>query len=512
MTISTQTNKDSFSGTGANTALATTFPFIDATDLIVTKRVTATGVETTLTLNTHYTVTGGSYAVGVVTPVDGATDFPTTVTWTITRAVPKNQLTDYVENDNFGAETHEKAIDKLTMITVDRQEQIDRSLKVAVTDADPGTIPNSVDRALKYLGFDANGDPIPLSAPVDSALVSSFGETLIDDVDAATARATLDAVQNVLTTRGDIIRRTAAAEARLALGSSGEYLRSNGVDPVWSALVRADVEAVQGLPEGYLFGLEITRTSATEFNVGVGKCRGGTSADQDLMDGVNTNSAFGKLFDNGGWDDGDGGGGVPTAAGFATAVDTWHFFMLIKQDGAKVDFGWDTSLTAVNLIADAAVQSAFSDEAPYYRRLHSFVSTATPDFADFTQIGDEILLAVPVLDYDDVTQDITSAETVTLASVPDGIRVKALLRIMKDNSAEGEGFVLRSADESDAAPSVTVAPGSMLNTASGTAAASTEAERWTNTSRQVFMRQQTDATTDNFIVTRGWIDRRGRDG
>ncbi len=91
MTDSSGINKDAFTGTGANTELTTTFPFINASDLVVTQRVTATGVETVLALTTHYTVTGGNYAVGTVTPVDGATDFPSTVTWTIKRATDKGR-------------------------------------------------------------------------------------------------------------------------------------------------------------------------------------------------------------------------------------------------------------------------------------------------------------------------------------------------------------------------------------------------------------------------------------
>jgi len=508
MTVSTDTNKISYTGTGANTALATGFPFIDAADLVVIQRVTATGVETTLTLSTHYTVTGGDYDTGTVTPVDGATDFPSTVTWTIKRVTPKTQLADYVENDDFGAETHENALDKATYLAIDRQEEIDRSLKVAATDADPSTIPNSVDRASKYLGFDANGDPIPLDAPTDTSITSAFTQTLLDDVDAATARATLGALEDVITARGDIVRGSAVpAAARLALGAAATYLRSDGSDPVWSALVKADVESVQGLPQGYLWGLEITRTSATEFNVGKGKARGGTAADQDLMDGENTNAAFGKLFDNGGWDAGDGGGGVPTAAGFATAIDTWHFFMLIAQDGSKVDFGWDTDINAANLLADSNVDTEFTS-TPYYRRLHSFPCTATPDFADFTQIIDEIYLTTPVLDYNDVTEDISAGITVTLASVPDGVRVRALLRV-SHKGAVSDPLQIRPSVEADVVSSHTAAPLGAIVNGGSTEHIGGDFKEWTNTSQQIFMRKA-DTTTDTYIVTRGWFDDRGK--
>jgi hypothetical protein len=43
-------------------------------------------------------------------------------------------------------------------------------------------------------------------------------------------------LRSVLTTRGDLYRRGAAAIERVALGASGTRLRSDGTDPVWSAL------------------------------------------------------------------------------------------------------------------------------------------------------------------------------------------------------------------------------------------------------------------------------------
>ena len=507
MTVSTQTNKVSFTGTGANTALATGFPFIDDTDLVVTKRVTATGAETTLVLNTHYTVTGGTYANGTVTPVDGATDFPTSVTWTIKRVTPKTQATDYVANDNFGAETHERALDKVTYLKIDSQEELDRSLKVAVTDADPATLPNSVDRASKYLGFDASGDPTPLSAPTDTSITSAFAETLLDDVDAATARATLDAQEAVITTRGDIVRGSSGggpAAERLAVGASGTYLRSDGTDVSYSALVAADVAAVVALPRGYLSGLTITRTSATEFNVGKGICRAGTASDQDLVNGENTNAAFGKLFDNGGWDAGDGGGGVPTAAGFATAIDTWHFFMLIKSDGSAYDFGWDTDIAAVNLIADAAVFAQLG-AAARYRRIGSFPSTATPDLADFDQYGDDFLLVASAQDIQ-VTTPGTASVSHTLPSVPDGLVVGALVSIIINEST---GF--HKVGHGGATLGVPSDNDKDLETATGL----NEQPHWsgklmTTTAQIIKTRSSTDPTQVD-IQVRGWVDRRGRD-
>jgi len=512
MTVSTQTNKDSFDGTGLDTVLATTFPFIDDTDLIVTKRVTATGVETTLTLSTHYTVTGGSFAIGTVTPVDGATDFPITVTWTVARATPRTQSIDYVENDNFGAETHEQGLDKATMIVTDSQEKIDRAIKVAITDDDPADLPNSSVRASKYLGFDAEGDPAALDAPTDTSITTAYTQTLLDDGDAAEARGTLAAQEDVITTRGDVVRGSSAAVAeRLAIGAAATYLRSDGADAAWAALVAADVLAAQQIyPRSYMAGLNVTRTSATEFNVAKGVTRAGSSSDQDLVDVENTNAAFGKLFDNGGWDADDGGGGVPTAAGFAASVATWHFFILVKQDGTAYDFGWDTSLTAANLIADAAVIAELG-AACYYRRIRSNTSTATPNFADFTQYGDRTILAAAVLDYAPASADYTSNQTITLASIPGGIHVVGLLRVGIDNLATDNPAIFAPIAETSATPSITLAPLGNATTGSGTVFMGQDMQLDVDTSQNIRFIVLTDATSIPYVATLGWVDRRGRD-
>jgi hypothetical protein len=87
-----------------------TYPFFDATDLVVIATDLA-GVDTTLVLGTNYTVTGGGGDVGTVTA---------TVTAgyrvTIDRQVPYTQPADYTPNDKFPAETHERALDRATML------------------------------------------------------------------------------------------------------------------------------------------------------------------------------------------------------------------------------------------------------------------------------------------------------------------------------------------------------------------------------------------------------------
>ncbi len=190
MTVSTTTTKVIYNGDGATTAFPTTFEFFDAADLEVIERVIATGAETVKALTTDYTVSGGNGSVGTVMAVTAP---PSTVQWVIRRKTPLTQQIDYVENDDFPAETHEKGLDLAVMRAQERKEDLDRALKFPVSD--PTTlsaeIPNSVNRAGNFLGFDAAGKPIASAGSVDQVPTTPFSRTLLDDPDAATARATL---------------------------------------------------------------------------------------------------------------------------------------------------------------------------------------------------------------------------------------------------------------------------------------------------------------------------------
>lgn len=182
MTTTANDARSQHNGGGLDSALTVGFPFQGTgtgAELLVTSRVKLTGVETTMSVTTHYTVTGGDGADGTVTVVSGATNFPSTVQWTITRNSPLTQVTDYVESGPFPAATHEEGLDKLTRIAQEHADGRLRSLVVPVTDPDAivTEIPSDIARANSYLGFDASGNPIALTAPtiLTTTKVHSFG-------------------------------------------------------------------------------------------------------------------------------------------------------------------------------------------------------------------------------------------------------------------------------------------------------------------------------------------------
>ena len=74
-----------------------------------------------------------------------------------------------------------------------------------------------------------------LSTSATGLLTGAVGALLISAATAGDARSTLGAAATVTTTRGDLIRRGATADERVALGTSGHVLTSNGTDAVWAA-------------------------------------------------------------------------------------------------------------------------------------------------------------------------------------------------------------------------------------------------------------------------------------
>ena len=115
MTISSTTTKNSYSGNGSNKTFAYQFYIPTSTDIQVIVR-SSTGTETVKsegTGSTNYAITGvGSGSGGNVVFVTAPLSTDTVV---LRRNTSKTQATDYVANDPFPAETHESALDKLTI-------------------------------------------------------------------------------------------------------------------------------------------------------------------------------------------------------------------------------------------------------------------------------------------------------------------------------------------------------------------------------------------------------------
>lgn len=230
------------------TAGQTVFPYdfkIDAnTEITVLQTVYLTNVTNTLTLTTEYTVSGvGNAGGGNITLVTGAAVDDTI---TIIANTPLSRTTDFNQAGDFLVSDLNNQLDKLTNILQENDTTINRAVKLKDEDTTSSLeIPTATNRASKFLAFDASGDAIA-SAGTTETTVSSFMATVLDDTTAAAARTTLASQEDVITTRGDIVRGSSSATAeRLAIGSANEVLISDGTDISWGALPKTTGDIVQ---------------------------------------------------------------------------------------------------------------------------------------------------------------------------------------------------------------------------------------------------------------------------
>jgi hypothetical protein len=76
------------------------------------------------------------------------------------RLTTQTQETDYVANDPFPADSHEEALDRVTMVAQEIQEELGRAIKLSKTNTMTSTefTVAAADRANKILAFDTNGE------------------------------------------------------------------------------------------------------------------------------------------------------------------------------------------------------------------------------------------------------------------------------------------------------------------------------------------------------------------
>ena len=172
MTVGAALARSVSTGNGSTTEFPFNAPVAAASEIKVYTVVIATGVQTLQTQGG-----GGTYDYSVA--INASTNYatitvnnalPDTHKIVIMRNVPLTQETDYVEGDAFGAETHEAALDKLTMIAAQISEVADRSIKVQETSA-TSNITCAELVADKVLKVNSDGDGIemgPTTANLDT--------------------------------------------------------------------------------------------------------------------------------------------------------------------------------------------------------------------------------------------------------------------------------------------------------------------------------------------------------
>ena len=256
---------------------------------------------------------------------------------------------------------------------------------------------------------------------------------------------------------------------------------------------------VSSLGRGYLAGLGLSNNgtdAVNDIDVAVGECRDSTNAKNMAL-----GSAITKRLDAS-WAVGTNQGGLDTGT---VADGTYHVWLIERSDTGVTDVLFSTSASAPTMPTNY----------DYKRRIGSIIRSGATILA-FSQLGDEFLLSTAVLDVD-ATNPGTSAVSRTL-TVPDGIKVRAIISVGWYAGSSGSGVYFSSLDQSNQQAhtfSTAVAVSPFLTISNNTATyngCGGRIEIRTNTSRQIRSRAHTSGASDHLVVaTYGWVDRRGRD-
>lgn len=202
MTVPTTTSRADYIGSGSTGPFSFSFRILAASHLRVI-RTSSAGVATTLTNGIDYTVSGaGSYSGGSITLTVA---LAVGESLAMRRVVPLTQLTDYINQGAYYAETVEDALDLAVMMQQQQQDSIDRSLHLPEGEAGSDlliVLPALATRKGKQLGFDPTTGQPTATSPA-SAAVSAAMQPVTASATLALARAAMGAQGALAVTIGD---------------------------------------------------------------------------------------------------------------------------------------------------------------------------------------------------------------------------------------------------------------------------------------------------------------------
>ena len=336
MTLSTTLNRSSTAGDGVVTVFTFSPKFFANNDLTVILVTDSTGVETTQTITTHYTVAGaGNSNGGTVTMLTAPAVGETLV---IIRAEQFTQGLDLVENDPFPSDLVEQQLDILTMLTQQNNTEITRSLRQADGDtANIARLPVKVTRATKVLGFDSDGDPV-----ASTLTVAAMESGAIDAAASATAAATSE-------TNAATSETNAATSATNAATSATNAATSETNAATSETNAAASASAAASSAAGIYWKVPVV--VATTANI--------TLSGEQTIDGVLTSASRVLVKDQ--TAPAENGVYVSAAGAWsrATPLDTWDEHVgaavIVSQGSTHADDGWICTVDAGGTLETTAV-------------------------------------------------------------------------------------------------------------------------------------------------------------
>jgi hypothetical protein len=199
---------------------------------------------------------------------------------------------------------------------------------------------------------------------------------------------------------------------------------------------------------------------------------------------------------NAAWAVGSGNGALDS--GSALAANAWyHVFLITRTDTQVVDVLISTSLASPTLPTNYTKK----------RRIGSIATSASATIIPFSQFGDEFLWVTPIANLNNASWS-ANTTVAELTSVPPGLKVIGIYQIYCAPSGLVVYPTLYAPDASGNANN-TVPPGNITVWVAAAAGGAVELRIRTNTSQQI-MFSAVAAGNGLYLITRGWIDYRGK--
>ena len=291
--------------------------------------------------------------------------------------------------------------------------------------------------------------------------------------------------KTILTTKGDILSRTATVLSRIVIGGNGQVLvadsnESSGLKWVDnnanSASVLVTIENDSGDLNNDIkfYAGRMWNTAKTEFS----------SLPQ-----------YTKQLDAT-FSEGDNGGAL--GQGLSKTADTWFHWLAITKDSdtSIKDYYADTDIAGSNIPTGWTV----------FKWINASLTDGSGNILPITQTGYETNFKIPKNDF---SGSLHTAAVLRTLSVPPGIITEALFTVgSRDITTSGAGAIyglVTSPAQADTAPSVTIYNFSTYDGAIEISYQSLNYAKKTNTSSQIRFRFNSVAATQQYeIISNGW--------
>lgn len=420
------------------------------------------------------------------------------------RVVPLTQISVYGVAGAFPAKTTEKNLDLLSMGLQQFDEILDRAVTLPVeSPLTAATIPDPANPANYGMGLKIKGDgtgidtfllsATPFTSPLTTKgdlcvystaadrLAVGANETFLE-ADSAQGKGMkwtnlLTKLFGTLTTKGDLLVSTGATVARQAIGANGSVPMARSAATNGLAYVAALNKAIYGMTYANAAG-DVTN----DIDIAAGGCMDATGAYWI------TTAALTKQLDVN-WAVGNNAGGLDTGA---IGNNDYYIWAIARSDSGVTDYLYSLSSTAPTMPSNYDFKRLIG----WFKRVGATIVL----FTTYETCGGglELLWTSPTLDIN-LANTLTTVRRTDAVKVPLNFSVIAHLNVGVTDAAS-TGAWIYSPDQTDLAPSLTVAPLiTHVATVAGTLYPSTMRIR--TSSAGLIAARATAATMDLYVVS-----------